>query len=156
MYATRERKLRKEAGEGNREKIERRWLIKLLYKLADQVKEISQEQLDQVIAHYPVIGNVDEGGKSFKETLFTKKPEDLESWIEECQLLGIEELDRFVNGIQRDKDAVKNAIQFDYNNGLAEGSINKLKVIKRIMYGRSSFELLKSKLLRLELKRKIN
>ena len=95
-------------------------------------------------------------GKSFKEILFAKKPEDLESWIEECQLLGIEELDRFVNGIQRDKDAVKNAIQFDYNNGLAEGSINKLKVIKRIMYGRSSFELLKSKLLRLELKRKIN
>lgn len=71
MYATRERKLRKEAGEGNREKIERRWLIKLLYKLADQVKEISQEQLDQVIAHYPVIGKVYEVGKSFKETLFT-------------------------------------------------------------------------------------
>ena len=156
MYATRERKLRKEAGQGNGEKIERRWLIKLLYKTADQVKEISQEQLDQVIAHYPVIGKVYDVGKSFKEILFAKKPEDLESWIEECQLLGIEELDRFVNGIQRDKDAVKNAIQFDYNTGLAEGSINKLKVIKRVMYGRSSFELLKSKLLRLELKRKIN
>lgn len=156
MYATRERKLRKEAGQGNGEKIERRWLIKLLYKPADQVKGISQEQFDQVIARYPVIGKVYDVGKSFKEILFAKKPEDLESWIEECQLLGIEELDRFVNGIQRDKDAVKNAIQFDYNNGLAEGSINKLKVIKRIMYGRSSFELLKSKLLRLELKRKIN
>lgn len=47
-----------------------------------------------------------------------------------------------MNGIERDKDAVKNAIQFDYNNGLAEGSVNKLKVIKRIMYGRNSFELL--------------
>ena len=41
-------------------------------------------------------------------------------------------------------------------NGIAEGSVNKLKVIKRIMYGRCSFELLKGKLLRLELKRKIN
>ncbi|MCI7813032.1 MAG: transposase, partial [Robinsoniella sp.] len=41
-------------------------------------------------------------------------------------------------------------------NGLAEGSVNKLKVVKRIMYGRNSFDLLKSKLLRLELKRKIN
>ena len=46
MYATRERKLRKETGKRNGEKRERRWLIKLLYKLADQVKEISQEQLD--------------------------------------------------------------------------------------------------------------
>ena len=72
--------------------------------------------------------------------------------MEECRLLQIKELDSFVNGIERDKDA----IQFDYNNGLAEGSVNKLKVIKRIMYGRNSFELLKSKLLRLESKRKIN
>lgn len=83
MYATQDRKLRKEAGQGNGKKIERRWLIKLLYKLVDQVKGISQEQLDQVIAHYPVI--VYDAGKSFQETLFSKKPEDLESWIEESQ-----------------------------------------------------------------------
>ena len=47
-------------------------------------------------------------------------------------------------------DAVKNAIIYDYNNGLAEGSVNKLKVIKRIMYGRCSFALLRSKILNLE------
>lgn len=68
----------------------------------------------------------------------------------------IEELDNFVNGIQRDKDRIRNAIQFDYNNRIARGSINRLKVIKRIIYNRNSFELLKSKLLRLELKQKIN
>lgn len=155
-YTTRERKLRKETGQGEGEKIERRWLIKLLYKPADQVNGISQEQLDQVISHYPIIGRIYNKGKSLKETLFAKKTEDLENWMEKCRLLQIEELDSFVNGIERDKDAVKKAIQFDYNNGLAEGSVNKLKVTKRIMYGRNSFELLKSKLLRLELKRKIN
>ena len=46
-----------------------------------------------------------------------------------------------------DIDAVKNAIKYKYNNGLAEGSVNKIKVIKRIMYGRNSFELLKAKVL---------
>ena len=51
---------------------------------------------------------------------------------------------------------VKNAVKLDYNNGLVEGSVNKLKVTKRIMYGRNSFKLLKGKLLRLELKRKTN
>lgn len=40
---------------------------------------------------------------------------------------------------------------YDYNNGIAEGSVNKLKVIKRIMYGRCSFDLLRSKILNLEL-----
>ena len=44
-------------------------------------------------------------------------------------------------------EAIKNAITYQYNNGLAEGSVNKIKVIKRIMYGRNSFELLKSKIL---------
>ena len=50
-------------------------------------------------------------------------------------------------GIDRDLDAVKNGIKYDYNNGLAEGSVNKIKVIKRIMYGRCSFDLLKQKVL---------
>ena len=94
--------------------------------------------------------------KSFKDTLFAGKPDNLKKWIDECELLEIDKLSSFVNGIQRDMDAVKNAIQFEFNNGLAEGSVNKLKVVKRIMYGRNSFDLLKSKLLRLEMKRKIN
>ena len=42
---------------------------------------------------------------------------------------------------------MKNGIAMQYNDGLAEGSVNKLKVIKRIMYGRNSFELLKAKVL---------
>lgn len=52
-----------------------------------------------------------------------------------------------VNGIRQDIVAVKNGIVMQYNNGLAEGSVNKLKVIKLIMYGRNSFELLKAKVL---------
>ena len=44
------------------------------------------------------------------------------------------------------------AAHLGYNNGLVEGSVNKLKVVKRIMYGRNSFELLKGKRLQLELR----
>ncbi len=53
-------------------------------------------------------------------------------------------------------EAVRNAIKYEYSNGLAEGCINKLKVIKRIMYGRCSFETLKNKILRLEKMRLFN
>lgn len=52
--------------------------------------------------------------------------------------------------MQRDLVAVKNAIIYDYNNGLAEGGINKIKLIKRIMFGICSFEILKRKVLNLE------
>lgn len=159
MYTTRERKLMKEAKADNTEpveKIERKWLIRLLYRPIDEVKKISQEQLDKVIERYPLIGEVHDIVKTFKETLFSKRPEELEKWMEDAEGLKIEKIDSFVNGLRRDIDAVKKAIELDYNNGLAEGSVNKLKVVKRIMYGRNSFELLRGKLLRLELRRKIN
>lgn len=70
--------------------------------------------------------------------------------------LELTELTSIVSGIRRDLRAVENAIIHTYNNGLAERSVNKLKLIKRIMYGRNNFEMLKAKLLRLELMRKIN
>lgn len=158
-YAVRERKLLKEA-KGNQtghvEKIERACLIRLLYKPVERVKNLTQEQLDKVIERYPLIGMVYDIVKAFKNTLFSKQPDELEKWMEDTQKAGIEQINSFVNGIRRDINAVKKAIELDYNNGLAEGSVNKLKVVKRIMYGRNSFELLKSKLLRLELRRKIN
>lgn len=92
----------------------------------------------------------------FKQTVSGKKESELDKWLEETDSLEMDELSSFTNGIRRDIAVVKNAILLDYNNGLAEGSVNERKVVKRIMYGRNSFEMLKGKLLRLELKRKIN
>ena len=60
------------------------------------------------------------------------------------------------SAIARDIEAVKNAIICDYSNGLAQSSVNKLKVIKRIMYGRNNFDMLHKKVLLLENRRKIN
>jgi transposase len=73
----------------------------------------------------------------------------------QAEKLDISEISSYVSGLKNDISAVKNAIILKFSNGLAEGSVNKLKVIKRIMYGRCSFKLLKFKLLRLELQ-KIN
>ncbi len=63
--------------------------------------------------------------------------------------LDISEIDFYISVLKNDIDAVKNSI--NYNNGLAEGSVNKLKLVKRVMYGRNSFHLLKAKLLRIKL-----
>ena len=159
MFATRERRLLKEAGAaggGKVEKIERKRLISLLYKPIDKVKHLSEEQLDKVIEKNPAIGRIFDIVKSFKETLFSKIASGLDKWIEEAPALGIREIESFIGGIKRDMEAVKNAVKYDYNNGLAEGSVNKLKVIKRVMYGRCSFSLLKKKLLCLESKHRLN
>jgi transposase len=88
--------------------------------------------------------------QQFHTLIFSKKANELDSWIRETEKLDIIEVNSFLTGIKKDLAAIENIIIYTYNNGLAEGSVNKLKVVKRIMYGRNSFELLKSKLLRLE------
>lgn len=122
-------------------------MISLLYKEIENVKEITKELFDKVISMYPKAGIIYRTVRSFKEIMFSKKENKLDSWIVETKKLNIQEFNSFINGIERDIEAVKNGIKYEYNNGLAEGSVNKIKVIKRIMYGRCSFALLKQKVL---------
>lgn len=127
--------------------VERTTMISLLYKEIEDVKKIDNKIFDKVISMFPKAGIIYKTVKSFKEIMFSKKENELDNWITETKKLNIEEFNSFINGIERDIDAVKNGIKYDYNNGLAEGSVNKIKVIKRIMYGRCSFALLKQKVL---------
>ena len=96
---------------------------------------------------YPVITELYAAIKEFYEILYSRRDERLETWLEKIENFNIPELQTYVNGIRIDINAVKNGIKLKYNNGLAEGSVNKIKVIKRIMYGRNSFDLLKAKVL---------
>lgn len=132
------------------ELIDKKWIIKLLYKPIDKIKGFSQNQLDAVMEKYPVISDLFEVLNEFKDMLKNKASENLSNWKEKVKKLNIKEMDSYVNGLEKDYDAVINAIILDYNNGLAEGSVNKLKNIKRVMYGRNSFELLRCKVLQLE------
>lgn len=55
--------------------------------------------------------------------------------------------ERFARVLHRDLDAVYNAIELPWSNGPAEGQINRLKTIKRAMYGRAGPELLRARML---------
>ena len=70
--------------------------------------------------------------------------------MEDALALNIIELNRFLTGLKNDIDAILKAVEHAFSNGLAEGTVNKIKVIKRIMYRRCGFELLRSKCLLLQ------
>ena len=53
----------------------------------------------------------------------------------------------FASGLQQDYDAVKAAVSLKWSNGQVEGQVNRLKTIKRQMYGRVSFQLLRRRVL---------
>lgn len=128
-------------------RIKRKDLISLLYKDIAKVKALKNEFIEEVTKTYPELNTIYEGVKSFKQILFAKKPEKLDIWINEIRSHNISELNSFITGLVNDLDAVKNSIRYEYSNGLAEGTVNKIKVIKRIMYGRCGFEMLRRKIL---------
>ncbi|MDK1389340.1 transposase [Sinorhizobium sp. 8-89] len=70
--------------------------------------------------------------------------DDLERWIADARH---SELASFAAGIERDIEAVKAAITEPWSTSPVEGQINRLKMIKCQMYGRSGYNLLKSKVL---------
>lgn len=141
---------------GTTELVERNQLLKLLYKPIIKVKGLSIESLNKVNEKYPIYKEIIDLVCEFRAILKNKAINEFNKWMEQASSLNNKYINSFINGVTRDIVAVQNAIIYDYNNGLAEGSVNKLKVIKRIMYGRNSFDMLYKKVLWLEKRRKIN
>ena len=56
-------------------------------------------------------------------------------------------LHSFTTGIRRDLDAVLNGLTLPYSSGAVEGNVNRIKMLKRQMYGRASFDLLRKRIL---------
>lgn len=73
--------------------------------------------------------------------------EKLDDWLEKVRASHIRELQSFVFGIERDKAAVVAGLTLPQNNGLVEGKVNKLKLIKRMMFGWAEFPLLRQRVL---------
>jgi transposase len=84
---------------------------------------------------------------SFRGILQSGKTATLARWIKKANRSGIYGMNRFVRKLNHDLAAVKNALRESWSNGPVEGHINRLKTLKRQMYGRAGFELLRARLL---------
>lgn len=79
--------------------------------------------------------------------LRTRTGEMLDAWLAQAQESQIPEFRSFVTGVERDKAAVKAGLTLPHSNGIVEGKVNKLKLIKRMGYGRAGFPLLRQRVL---------
>jgi transposase len=76
-----------------------------------------------------------------------KKAEQFESWLQDAEGSGFKQMSNFALGLREDQDAVKNALRYSWSNGQTEGHVTRLKMIKRQMYGRANFDLLRIRIL---------
>ena len=85
--------------------------------------------------------------QDFLTMVHNREGERLDAWIEAVQASQIPELQRFVTGIVKDKEAVVAGLTLAYSNGPVEAQVGKLKVVKRSMFGRAKLPLLRQRLL---------
>jgi len=72
----------------------------------------------------------------------------LAPWLQACLTSGVSDLVSFAEGLEKEGPALQAALTLPYSNGPVEGTVNKLKYIKRSMYGRGGFPLLRQKVLK--------
>jgi transposase len=76
-----------------------------------------------------------------------RKPDQLDSWLNDCRTSAITKLKTFAGGVERDKAAVSAALSEEWSTSPVEGHITRLKLLKRQAYGRASLGLLRQRLL---------
>ena len=125
-------------------KIKRRDLTTAVW---SEKSDISEKDMSYIETNYPVICRIKDIITEFRTAYTNKDTGAVKLWCEKYAGCGFPAICSFINGISADSDAFYNSIKYEYSNGLLEGCVNKLKAVKRSMYGRASCILLRAKLL---------
>lgn len=96
---------------------------------------------------YPILYKIDKCIREFRDSLSRKSIPNLYLFIERYKNSEIKEFSTFASGLEKDIDAVENAVASDLSNGFVEGTNSKVKMIKHTMYGRCGLKLLSAKLM---------
>jgi transposase len=119
----------------------------LVTRPADQITDEQQQLLDRITVQCPEVDELRRMALSFRAALKADKSTQLQQWIEAVKRCEFGPVVRFAYGLQKDISAVTAAVETSWSNGQVEGQINRLKMIKRQMYGRAGFDLLRARVL---------
>lgn len=113
------------------------------------VEKLNTEQQDALnyILKEPLLVDLYHLSQRFCTIIRQRQHDELDLWLSDVLNSQFKELLSFVNGLQQDIAAVRAALMFKWSNGPVEGHVNRLKLVKRQMYGRADFDLLRARLL---------
>ena len=118
----------------------------LLTKHPDKLAEY--EQIVLIHLHNdPDIAVVYPLTQQFISMVRDRQVDQLDPWLKACLETSIVPLCNFAIGLQQDYAAIRAALELPWSNGQTEGQVNRLKFIKRQMYGRAHFDLLRLRVL---------
>jgi transposase len=120
------------------------WLLRR----PDDLDDTEQATLADIRDACPHLDRLGDHITAFAKMMVNRTGADtLDTWLAAIEADTIPELHTFARGIRQDYTAVRNGLALPHNSGACEGTVNKLKTIKRQMYGRASFSLLRKRIL---------
>lgn len=122
-------------------------LIKIFWNYYNNSNSEVWGLLLKALEEYPLLDDIFIAIATLREVFDSKNEDNLIEWINYNSNSKIKEITSFINGINKDYTSVANAIAYPESNGILEGNVNRLKYIKRSMFGRASFNLLRNKVL---------
>ena len=110
-------------------------------------KPEEEEVLIELLSRFTWFNQMYDAATAFYELITGSDPGALIKWMRKFWKTKVNSLKTFITGIKMDFKALKNTIKYNVTNGITEGFVNKLKVVKRVMYGRAGLDLLKRKMI---------
>jgi len=124
-----------------------RQAVWLLLRQPQELNAVEQRDLAAMQSRCPTIVTVYRLAQGFTDMVRKRQVERLDEWLGAARESGLGELRSFAQGIERDKDAVVAGLTVSWSSGQVEGQVNRLKLVKRTMYGRAKLDLLRLRVL---------
>jgi transposase len=125
-----------------------RHVASLLVWRKERLPEEERNYLRRLCDQEPMIARAYELAQEFVAMARERTGQGFDAWLTRTTASEITELDRFARGLTDDRTAVEAGLSQQWSNGQTEGQVNKLKLLKRQMYGRANFDLLRQRMLR--------
>jgi transposase len=119
----------------------------LMWKAEDKLRQDERRLVEEVLRLSPDVERGLRLANEFRQVFKDRTPDGLTAWMEKVAASGLKEFKDFVTSLRRDEAAVRAAVTSLWSTGQVEGQINRLKVIKRQMFGRAKLDLLKVRVL---------
>ncbi len=113
----------------------------------DHLDEIEREDLAAFRLAHASLNTTYQFVQDFLQMMRDREGERLDAWLTQVHESGLPELQSFAHGVGQDKAAVQAGLTLPISNGQVEGQVTKIKLIKRMMYGRATFPLLRQRVL---------
>jgi transposase len=120
------------------------WLV---LRRPERLDKDEAAQLAQLQARHPEVAAAIAVAQDFAQLVRERTPEQLDPWLARAADSSLTPLQRFAKGLRDDYEAGKAGVTLPWSTGPVEGQINRLKMLKRQMFGRAKLDLLQQRFL---------